>query len=172
VVVEQGGLRVLGTAVPAYAVSAFAYDAATYTTTWTLAAPLRLDRVQLALAGVTDLTGAVPVADVTLPLNVVPGDADGNGRVDAFDTLAVRAKQGTGVATTTTSPSSYPAFHGVDGNGRIDAFDTLGVRAKQGTNLNQVPPAGAATPVAAAGFGAQPAAPDDPERDEVAALLA
>jgi hypothetical protein len=124
--------------------------------TWLAAAPFSLDRVRLTPpgAGLADLAGnaldgdwadgsqAFPSGDGAaggdfhFRLDLVRGDADRNGRVDAFDTLAVRAKQGSNAAT---SPANYSAFHDVDGNGRIDAFDTLGIKAKQGTNFNLVP---------------------------------
>ena len=86
--------------------------------------------------------------------------------MDAFDTLAVKAKQG---ANATTSPANYAPLHDYDGNGRIDAFDTLGVKAKQGTNLNSLP----GEPAAAATFSdARIAAAVLQAADELATLLA
>jgi hypothetical protein len=170
-----------------YAITNYAYDPATRTATWTLAAPLGLDRVTLDLdgdpGGVTDQTGrslldgestndALPSGNGTVGgdfrfrLNVVPGDVDRNGRVDAFDTLGVKAKQG---SSPTVNPTNYSAILDVDGSGRIDAFDTLGVKAKQGTSLSQVPnpPLVVAAPL----FGERRLA-GDAEADELAALLA
>jgi hypothetical protein len=65
-------------------------------------------------------------------MDFLPGDATQSGRVDAFDTLGAKAKQG---SNTTTNPTHYSVFYDVDGNGRIDAFDTLGIKAKQGNVL-------------------------------------
>jgi hypothetical protein len=136
VAVAPEDLSVLSAASAGYTANGFTYDPATFTAAWTLATPLKLDRVRLSLTGVTDAAGANPLADFSLPFDVVPGDADRNGRVDAFDTLGVKARQG---SNTTTNLANYSPWFDVDGNGRVDAFDTLGVKARQGANLNQVP---------------------------------
>ena len=186
-----GSLTLTGVAVPTYTLPAagFALDAGGLVASWSLAAgsaAFGLDKLRLALpaaAGVTDAAGNAldgewvdgasafpsgdgsPGGDFRLRLNVVPGDADRNGRVDAFDTLAVKAKQGSNAAT---APANYGPLHDYDGNGRIDAFDTLGVKAKQGTNLNSLP----GEPAAAMFSDARIASTILKSDDELAALLA
>jgi hypothetical protein len=162
--VQADDLRVAGVRVSRYGLKSFAYDPNTLMATWTLAAPIGLDKVALDFANGTgtDLAGnrlAVPL----LRLDVVPGDVDGSGRVDAFDTLGVKASQGANAAWT----YGYPWLLDVDGNGRIDAFDTLSVKAKQGSAVNQV--SGEPAP-AAATFGAEEVLQKD-EHDPFAALL-
>ena len=120
---------------PAFAPNDFSYDAATATATFALASPLTNDRLTLGLApGLADLAGN-PLAPFSLPLNVLPGDVDGNAAVNIFDTLAVRNRQGTSTTVAGTAPNTYTAFHDVDGNGAVNIFDTLAVRNRQGTGL-------------------------------------
>jgi hypothetical protein len=88
--------------------------------------------------------------DFRFRFNDIAGDVDRNGRVDAFDTLSVKARQG---SNTTTNTANYSVLFDFDSNGRIDAFDTLGVKAKQGTNINTVTGDPAGTTTASAVFG-------------------
>ena len=171
---DRNDLTVLGANVARYAVTAYAYDPATRTATWTLAQSPGADRLQLQLnadnrrGGVTgadtgllldgewnnDVTDAYPSGDGAqggdFAFNVfaLPGDVDRNVAVNIFDTLAVRNRQGTSTTSAGTAPNTYTAFHDVDGNGAINIFDTLAVRNRQGTTLP--PPVGF---VVSFGFG-------------------
>ncbi len=115
VVIAEGDLVLRGVSVPVYAYSNFSYDAATFTATWTLSAPIDTDKLELSLSqavrGVTDglaLDGewdnpadaADPSSD-TFPsgdgaaggdfvfrFNVLPGDATGDGIVNGLDLLS------------------------------------------------------------------------------------
>ena len=130
VVLSPDALRVLGTRPGGYAASGFAYDPATRTATWTLATPLGPDRL-----GIDVGRSAVWLAEV------LPGDVDGNGAVNIFDTLAARNRQGTSTTNAGTAPNTYSIFHDVDGNGAVNIFDTLAVRNRQGTSLPAAGPA-------------------------------
>ena len=111
------------------------------------------DRLELNLnadapAGVTDLAGNrldgewvdgvttgisgdnVPGGDFVYHFNVLPGDANRNGSVDALDAAAIRRSYGF-----TTGLSAYSITTDLDGNGRINATDVLLVRANQRRRL-------------------------------------
>jgi hypothetical protein len=140
VAVSAEALLVEGAVVPSYAdlPSRFTYEPATFTATWSLAAPLKLDRVRVSLHGVVDLAGNA-VADVSLPLSVVPGDADGNGRVNALDLLRVRALLLHRAAG--TSGNAAWLFSDVNADGRIAANDFTGVRTRLYSALGPAAPA-------------------------------
>jgi hypothetical protein len=159
VLADLADLRVAGARVADYGPSAFAYDAATNTATWTLARPLDVaDRVALDLnadpvtGGVTDLFGAAldgewsdglsafpsgnaaPGGNLHFGLRVVPGDVDRNGRVDALDELAVR--QALLCDTTNVGGAGvrrYTPFVDVDGDGSVLLNDFTAVRARLGS---------------------------------------
>jgi hypothetical protein len=131
VVLTADTLHIGGTrAAAAYDVRGFAYDRDTRTATWTLAAPLRSDRLSL------DLGSGAP-----WQANVLPGDANRTGRVDAFDLLTVRAR----LLSTAASPSSgaraYSVFCDLDGDGRITAMDYALARSRVASVLPPVQPA-------------------------------
>jgi hypothetical protein len=153
---SAGALVVRGVRVPVYGTNAFAYDAATFTATWTLAAPLTDERVLLDLdaAGVTDANGdpldgewADPldpaVAGDSFPsgngtaggafrfrVHVLPADANRNGAVQGTDVTLVRAAAGAAPGA-----AAYSVFKDVDGSGAVDARDAALVRERQGLTL-------------------------------------
>jgi hypothetical protein len=152
--------------VPSYDVAGFNYDPTTFTATWTLSQPIGLDKILLNVpaGAVLDATSR-PLSAFSQRFDVVPGDMDRNGRVDAFDTLGIKAKQG---SSATTAPANYSSWYDYDGNGRIDAFDTLGVKARQGSSLTQVP----GEPTSAVFSAARVLDPALAAGDELASLLA
>ena len=106
--VQLGSLTVSGQAVPQYAISGFSYDPTTFTAVWTLAQPIGADHVQVHLsstgpAAVTDQSGnpldgewtngtsawpsgdGVPGGDFNFSFNVLPGDVNQDGIVNAQD---------------------------------------------------------------------------------------
>lgn len=120
-----------------------AYDPATRTATWTLAAPVGADRLLLDLdaespAGVRDeanrlldgeyATGNLPSGDgiaggnFLFRLNVLPGDVNGTGRVRLGDSGGVRSR----LLATAASPRYDPrADVDADGQIRLDDLDAV-----------------------------------------------
>jgi hypothetical protein len=164
VVVRRDDLVVRGTvgdalAAPgSYAIDSFSYLASTRTATWDLTGTIPADRLLLTLdasaaTGVTDAAGnaldgewadgadtypsgdGTPGGDLLFRLNVLPGDANRDGRADALDLARVRRRY----ATTTTSPL-YSIFADLDGSGRISATDLLLARLNQRRRLPEPPP--------------------------------
>jgi hypothetical protein len=137
--VQQNDLAVRGVAQAVLNTSGFAYNAATFTATWTFASPLGVppDKLLLDLDGdsanaVTDSLNA-PLAggDVKVRVNVLPGDVDRLYQsVNSADLVYVRARQ-----NTTTTSSLYDIYSDVDGSGTINTNDLIVVRNLQGTLL-------------------------------------
>ena len=103
------------------------------------AASLRIDR-NLPVDRYT-FTLDAPDAHQVFRLNVVPGDADRNGKTNALDLGAVRARLG-GKAVP-PSPENfvdglYVRTMDLNGDGRINALDLGAIKA----NLNKSLPAG------------------------------
>jgi hypothetical protein len=157
--VAADDLVVRGVGAPAYALAAanaFAYDAATNTATWTLAASLRNERLLLDLdaevgAGVTNAAGhaldgewADPAVaadqfpsgdgaaggDFQFRLHVLPGDVDRDGAVRANDAVLVRGAQGGAAGS-----AAYSIFKDVNGSGAIQGTDVMLVRDRIGDTL-------------------------------------
>jgi hypothetical protein len=125
--VEADDLRVTGVNRPLYGTSGFEYDAAKHVATWTFDRKLPADRYTFTL----DADG---VHDA-FRLNVVPGDADRNGKTNALDLGAVRARLGGGIGL-------YVRTMDLNGDRKINALDLGAVKA--GLN-NSLPAATAAT---------------------------
>jgi len=149
VTIEQGDLAVLGVSAAQYGFSGFAYDPATFTATWTLAAPVEADKLLLALGG--DLTDAAgnPVdgewtdavstypsgdgsagGDFLFRLNVLPGDADANGEVRSGDVIKVRR-----TGNTAPGDADYSCYYDVDCSSEIRSSDVIKVRRRGNTVL-------------------------------------
>jgi hypothetical protein len=157
--VQQADLSLRGVNVPSYATTAFGYDPATNTATWTLAAPLPADRVLLdhdgttpdgvtATAGGPLLDGdwvngvsAFPSGDgaaggnLRFQLNVLPGDANLSGSVDAGDLVQVRNRGGTDTTSPGVAPNNYAIAADLNGSGAIDAADLVLTRNRGGASL-------------------------------------
>lgn len=158
-----------------YPVAGYRFDDSTRVATWTLARPLDADRLIVRLnvdgpGGVTDTVGRPldgdgdnrPGGDFLYRMNVLPGDAAQDSRVNGFDELAVRRLLGRSPGDGVTGGRSYYPFSDLDGNGRINAIDLLHVRRRLYTRLPDEQPAAApmtATPVlsiTASLFGTEP----------------
>jgi len=151
----QGDLVVRGINTASYAVSAFTYDAATKTGTWTLTNPIVNDKVNLfvddALVGGLDgewTTGqAYPSGngtaggDFTFRLNVQRGDANQDGSVNALDLGQLKAK----LNRTATNPGSgttgYSVFADLNADGQINALDLGIAKARLNNRLPNGEPA-------------------------------
>jgi hypothetical protein len=154
--VQREDLAVLGVNVPAYALAdAFAYDPATFTATWTLAANVGPDKLLLdhaggvADGGVADALGnnlldgewsngadafasgdGTAGGDFEFRIDVLPGDGNGDGAVNVTDLGVVSTHFG-------RSPRG-PRQGDFDGDADVDVGD-LGILA---TNFNRSLPAG------------------------------
>jgi hypothetical protein len=153
--VQADDLRVTGAGT--YAVRNFHYDSVTATATWRLDRPFAADRVRVELDGdapdgVTDLAGNRLLGNFTAPGDYIrgfinlPGDATGDGKVDAADVLAVRRRLGTTPASRGIGAYGYSPFADFDGNARINATDAALVRLNYARTL---PPAPVVAAVAA-----------------------
>jgi hypothetical protein len=111
----------------------FAYDPATRTATWTVAAgPLPIGRYSLRLdaAGVTDQS-ATPnpiAADWAKAFAVLPGDYDGNGLVDDTDLSAIRANF-------TRAGVPVNRLADVNGSGLVDEADLTLAESNRGRRI-------------------------------------
>ena len=88
--VAEGDLVLTGVNVPSYGFSAFSYDAVTHRATWTISRNLPRDQLLVDLDGstanaVVDLAGNRLDGDFQFRLNVLPGDVNQDGTVDAKD---------------------------------------------------------------------------------------
>ena len=157
--VQQDDLVIQGANQSAYGVTAFIYDPTTFVATWTLDRTIGTDVLNLRLdgtsdTGVTDLAGnllqgncndqednsgsggadgARQGRDFCQGLAVLPGDVNTDGRVNALDIAAVKARLATNTANQGSGRSRYGAFFDVNGDGRINALDVAAVKG----HLNQ-----------------------------------
>ena len=139
--VAQGNLVVTGLNAATYAVSAFAYDAATFTATWNLnTSGIANDKLLLTLTG---------AATATVRLNVLPGDVNrSGGSVIGSDVTLVRNAQNSPPGGVN---SLYTIFKDVNGSGSILGSDVTAVRNRQGLSLPAGEPAALHAPLRAEG---------------------
>jgi hypothetical protein len=134
VVVTPHDLSVGGITNAAYTPTGFSYDGAARTATWAFDRTIPHDRIVLALPQI--------LADrFQFRMNVLPGDVNRSGRVDAADVLAIRSRQGTALPATGPGPADYPLLLDVNGTGRIDLRDLREVRLSHGRMLPAPAPA-------------------------------
>jgi hypothetical protein len=143
VVIGQTDLTLMGENIADYgrdvgfAVGGFSYDPITFTATWTLAAPIAGDRLQLTLSdsitsstagpldsewtdGVSTQSGnGQPGGALRLNFVVLPGDLDGDGQLAGRrDLVAALGSQFTAIGE-----SGYDARIDLDANGVINVLD-------------------------------------------------
>lgn len=126
----QAALTGIGVNTAAYTANNYSYDVTSRTATFTLAANLTNDKLRLILASasVSDVAGnnldgefttssstfpsgnGTPGGDLPVRINVLPGDANGDGIVLGSDGTAVRLALGT--STTTAGYNPYADFNG------------------------------------------------------------
>ena len=143
--VKRGDLKIRGVSVPEYQVDHFDYDPVARAATWTLERPIGADRLTFTLDGSALSAPGEDAADYVFPLNVVPGDENRDGAVNAVDLAQVwrRNTTSTDHYYGSTPGFTYQIFADVTGDGRINALD-LGA-AKRNLNRKLPGPAGAAT---------------------------
>ena len=129
--VDQAMLAVQGLVVERYDLSGFRYDADTRTATWTLANPPAGDLLRVELTGGPSAQG--PTSFHSL-LETLPGDSNGDGRVNALDLVEVRRRVNTRPGS--VSGAGYRVFSDIDGSGTINALDLALVKR----SLNQTLP--------------------------------
>jgi len=152
---SQDDLVVRGINTATYPISGFTYDAATKTGTWTLTNPIVNDKVNLfvddALVGGLDgewtTAQAYPSGngtaggDFTFRLNVLRGDANQDGAVNALDLGQLKAK----LNRTATNPGSgttgYSVFADLNADGQINALDLGIAKARLNNRLPNGEPA-------------------------------
>ncbi len=154
--VSLDDLSVYGQNVPQYAIAAFDYDSVTRTATWTLEGNVDCDVLRLVLSdAVVDLVGnrldgewadaasAYPSGDGSaggefqMHINVLPGDADGNGTVGGSDLAVLSALFGGAAA-------GIKADFNADGI--VDAADYMMLKRSFGRSLPAIAQAPAAAP--------------------------
>jgi hypothetical protein len=156
-----------------YAVVDFSYNRARLAATWRLAAPFRADRVRIQIdgdapGGVADTSGNLlhGAAGGTAPgdhvrtFNTLPGDVNGDGRVNALDLALVKRRLNIAAGTN----ANYRPFCDMDGDTRINALDLATVRSKLAATLPPTPAIAAGIMVRRAGttrdlYGTQPILP-------------
>jgi len=158
--VQAADLSLSGIDTTSFTFSEFFYDPQRFIATWTLAAPIAKDRLQIDL----DASGIDPIRDLDgnildgewtnnvdtfasgdgsaggdfeFLFNVLPGDVNASGQVTYLDYIYVRQQEG----KSTVSPG-YNAKYDVDGSGLIDATDWQDVLARAWQSLPTGNPAG------------------------------
>lgn len=130
--------------------------------TWTLAQPLRNDRVLFVIDGgpngVKDTAGIgrqldgdadlVPGGDYRLRLNALPGNVNSSDPVDGMDVASVRKSLHSTMADRDRGNRSYSTTADLNGDGRINLTDLVEVRRRVFDRLPFTQPTGA--PAAAA----------------------
>jgi hypothetical protein len=148
-------LAVIGGAGPGPAVSAFTANATRTGGTWSLSGPLPAGRLLLTFAdSITDVAGnrlagvaaalvggVSPAGGVQYRVNVLPGDGDRSGSVNARDLAEVRAHFGAAVTGSAAGGRGYTPLLDFNGDGAINAADYRVVRARLLTTLPPAPPA-------------------------------
>jgi len=157
---QSADLAIRGVNARGYAVSAFAYNAAANTATWTLSSPIANDRIVLDLdAGVSGVTSTyglrldgewanafsaypsgngVQGGDFRFRLNILGADANRDSRVNALDLAAAKLRLNT--ASTDAGRSLYTAFVDVTGDGRINALDLGAIKNRLNAQLPAAEP--------------------------------
>jgi subtilisin-like proprotein convertase family protein len=148
---DDSDLRLRGVARRSYEVLSFAWDRRTLTATWTVAPVVFNDKLQIELlasrGGVENLDGewteprSLSDAGSTYPsgdgyaggdfrfgLNVLAGDATGDGAVNVRDLDDVRRRHGRHPGDRAEGRTAYSVFADVTGDAAIDALDLLAVR--------------------------------------------
>ena len=161
-------LAVRGVNVPDYPIGSYDYDEATNTATWTLDRSVRNDKLMLDLSGGHDgvvdgagvpldgdwVNGAdaypsgdgAPAGDLRFRLNVLPGDANRDGRVNAIDWFDLLRRRPRSAANPGSGQFIYTAFYDLSGDGALGVQDLLLIRRNLATILPATEPAGSAAP--------------------------
>jgi hypothetical protein len=142
VLVGQNALTLVSQNNIAYGFRDFTYDTDTATAIWTLSSPIGADTVTIRLGAirnsVTDTARHALDGDANgtaggtfrAEYQVLPGDVDGDGRVDGADAALARLH-----VDAVLGEVGYSLAQDLDGNGRIDANDLAAIQQRDGTTL-------------------------------------
>jgi subtilisin-like proprotein convertase family protein len=162
----------VGTGAAEYVVSSFDYDDVSHTATWTFDRAIPADKLLFKLlaapGGVVDANSvaldgewnsggdAFPSGDgaaggdFRFRANVLPGDANRNGKATILDWMQERMRLGRSASATGTGALAYDALYDLNGDGRINDADLTLVRNNLLRSLPATEPAsGAVAPVPA-----------------------
>jgi uncharacterized delta-60 repeat protein/uncharacterized repeat protein (TIGR01451 family) len=132
VAVAQGDLALSGVSEPTYNIAdgQFTYDPATFVATWTLADPIKGDKLQLKLADTIENARGERLGPATVRFDVLPGDFNRDGQVNRADLVSNLPHQfhGTGAA-------AYDVLGDLDGDGAATALDWMIARDRFGHML-------------------------------------
>jgi len=153
---------------------AFNYDSVKHVATWTLEGPPVEGKVRLDLAsgeagvragdaGASQLDGewangsdAYPSGDGTaggdfhFRLNLLPGDATRDGRVDSLDLAYVKQRLNRTARNPGTGAVTYTPFADLNADGRVNSIDLSAIKVWLNHSLPDGPPPAASTSPAAA----------------------
>ena len=188
VIVDQSHLLVVGSNVVSYGLSAFSYDEASLTATWTLSSVLAPnaasgEEVLLHLSNmVQDFDGerldgewanngqgpdtfasgdGAAGGAFRFRFNVLPGDVNRNGVVNTVDTGEVQSRFFTSTTVPGNPPNTYSAFHDVNGSGHITADDFSAAKARYDAVFPATDPTPPAFSAAPSGLSAAPVSPSE-----------
>ena len=160
VTVAQADLALTGVNTTSYSVSGFAYNPTTFTATWTLPQAIADNKllIELNAAGsnpIEDLAGnkldgywvnptsttqasshaypsgnGTPGTNFLFRFNMLPGDVDQNGLVQAYDGLLV-----CGAIGSTPETGNYTPFKDINGDGQVTTADSTAVKNQLGSVL-------------------------------------
>jgi hypothetical protein len=139
--VQRDDLTVRGADGKACDFRSFAYDPVALVATWVLAKPFAADRVRLELdgdapGGATDAAGNyLADGDVVRTFDILPGDANGDGVVNAIDLAYVKRHLG----TSTFDFEGYSILADLNGDGRTNALDVAAIKQRLGRRLPAAP---------------------------------
>jgi len=145
VAVDQNSLVVHGVNQADYSMTGFAFDGTRHAATWTLGRATPNDRLTVTLAGNAEHEA------FAAPLNVLAGDADRNGAVNALDLGNVKARLNRSTTNVGTGANGYSPFADVNGDGKINALDLAIVKQRLNNRLPAAGPAAVASVVSSSG---------------------
>ncbi len=131
-------VRVIGKDKSPYPIREFTYDGDTATAVWTLAEPIDADAVTVQLSSIVDLAGNSLDGDANgraggrfqATYTVLPGDTDGDGRVDLADLANVQAHAAQGL-----DDPAYSLAQDVNGDRQIDSGDLIVIMSNLGSQV-------------------------------------
>ncbi len=138
VYVGMQDLRIISHNGNPYSIREFSYDADTHTAIWTISPTIPADSIRVRLIRVQDLSHQRLDGDFdgtsggvfSYRFGVLPGDADGDGRVDRADLASARA-----LALSQIGDEAYQVSHDIDSNGVINQADLDLIESQSGTTL-------------------------------------
>lgn len=139
-------LLVAGVRTPRYNPSSVEHNPAADRVVWHSNGPPVMDRLLLAFPGpaspnvpFVDAAGNA-MAGLSGRVDLLPGDAGLDRRVNATDLLMVRRRMGRSAANPGGSANGYSPFADINGDGAVNTFDMLLVRTRFGQTLPAAQP--------------------------------